>query len=337
MNQSTWHLDPAAEEQAALWAARLDGSQLSAADRGALDEWLACNPVHRTMLSAYCQFSADLEQQLPLLEGIKESLAEIQPSPKSAQPYPWSRWPLWAGATLTAAAAVALGLWVTAPSPRVQNVATSVAQRQELTLADGTRIQLNARTALVAEIGRAERRVRLASGEAFFAVSKDQTKPFYVETPAGSVRVTGTQFNVSAETPATLAVTVVEGSVLVRPGQADGPAAAPVALRAMDQFSTGPRGANVRALSATELDNALAWRQGQVVFTGVPLREALAYFARYHGRGITATAGAADLRVGGRFSLDDLDGFFAALEQVLPVRITRDLSGTVQVGLRAEP
>ena len=72
------------------------------------------------------------------------------------------------------------------------------------------------------------------------------------------------------------------------------------------------------------------------MFNGVPLRDALARFARYHGRGITATPDAAVQRVGGRFSLDDLDGFFAALEEALPVRVTRNLNGTVQVSLRTE-
>jgi transmembrane sensor len=336
MNSSTWHLDPAADEQAALWAARLDGSVLTAADRVALDAWLADNPVHRTMLSAYCQFSADLEQQLPLMEGIKETSAEIQPSLETAQPRPWLRWPVLAGVALSAAAAVALGLWLAAPATQSENIVSAVAQRQEVTLADGTRVQLDAQTALVVDLGRAERHVRLASGEAFFAVSKDRSRPFFVETPAGSVRVTGTQFNVSAQTPADLEVTVVEGSVLVRPGKTSSAAAMPVSLTAGQRFSSGPRAVEVHALSPAELEDALAWRQGKVVFKGVPLHEALARFARYHGRGITATPGAADLRVGGRFSLDDLDGFFSALEQVLPVRVTRDLSGTVQVGLRTE-
>jgi transmembrane sensor len=334
MNPSTWHVDPAAEEQASLWAARLDGSVLSAADRVALDAWLAQNPIHRTMLSAYCQFSADLEQQLPLLEGIREPSAEIQPSPKTAQSQPWPRWPALAGAALTAAAAVALGFWLTAPKTQFVNMATSVAQRQEMTLADGTHVQLNAQTALVVDLGRSERHVRLASGEAFFAVSRDKARPFFVETPAGSVRVTGTKFNVRTESGAPFEVTVVEGTVLVRPGKSDGEAAPPVSLTAGEMLSAGPRGVVRRTLSSTELEDALAWRQGQVVFNDVPLQEALACFARYHGRGITATAGAADLRVGGRFSLDDLEGFFAALEQVLPVRVTHDLSGTVQVSLR---
>ena len=332
MNSSTWNLNPAADEQAALWAARLDGSELSAADRRELDTWLATSPSHRALLSHYCQFSADLEQQLPLLEGIKEQSAEAREKPETATLYPWLRWPRLAGAMLTAAAAVALVFWLVQPREQNANIATSVAHRQSLTLADGTKVELNAQTGILVEISRTARHVRLASGEAFFSVSKDASRPFIIETPAGSVRVTGTQFNVRTETAAALDVTVLEGTVQVRPGATN----APIALTAGKALSSGPTGIEVRNLSATELNNALAWRDGQIVFDGALLRDALARFARYHGRGITATPEAAGLRVGGRFSLDDLDGFFSALEEVLPVRVTRGLSGTVQVDLRHE-
>ena len=333
MNRSPACLDSAAEEQAALWAARLDGSTLTAADRATLDAWLGESPAHRPLLARYCQFSADLEQQLPAL--VAAGAVELPPDSGFRRMRPWLRWS--AGALAAATAAVVLGFWLNRPQAQSENLATPLAMRQTLTLADGTRLELNAQTSLRIEIDRRTRRVRLASGEAFFAVHKDASRPFIVETPAGSVQATGTQFDVRAETASLLEVTVVEGSVQARPGDAAGRSGAPVALAAGDQLAAGPAGVTVRALPPAALADALAWRQGQVVFAGVPLREALARFARYHGRGITATPGAAELRVGGRYSLDDLDGFFAALEEVLPVRVTRSLNGTVQVSLRSEP
>ncbi len=332
MNSSTFNLDSAADEQASLWAARLDGSELSAADRRALNTWLDASPSHRTLLSNYCQFSADLEQQLPLLEGIKEQAADAGKMPETATLHPWLRRPRLAGAMLTAAAAVALGFWFAQPREQNENIATSVAHRQSRTLADGTLVELNAQTNLLVEITRSERHVRLASGEAFFSVRKDPSRPFIIETPAGSVRVTGTKFNVRTEDASALDVTVLEGTVQVRAGQSS----APVALTANQALASNATGVEVRELSATELSHALAWRQGQIIFKGTSLREALARFARYHGRGITATTEAANLRVGGSFSLDDVDGFLSGLEVVLPVSVTRDLSGTVQVGLRHE-
>ena len=325
--------NPTSEEQASLWAARLDGSVLSASDRLILDEWLASHPDHRTLLSRYCQFSADLEQQMPLLEGIKELSAEVSPSLATAQPYPWSRWPLMASVALTAAAAVGVVVWLARPDTRIELLATPAAQRQSLTLADGSRLELNARTSLQAEIGPKVRHVRLTRGEAFFTVQKDPTRPFIVETPAGSVRVTGTQFNVRAETAAALEVTVAEGAVQVQPEAADGSPAAPVQLGVGDKLSANSGQVSVLTLSRAALGEALAWRQGQIVSRGAPLREALARFAHYHGREITAEAAAGELPLGGRYSLDDLEGFLTGLQDTLHVRVTHRPNGTVQVNL----
>ncbi len=333
MNSTNWPHDPAADEAAALWAARLDGSELTLEDRRELENWLGASSTHRSRLSFYCQFSADLEQQLPLLEGIKDEAAEARKAPETASPYPWLHRPRWAGVALAAAAAIALAFWLARPPEQTRNLATAtaVAQRRSLTLADGSQIELNAQTSLQVEFDARERHVRLATGEAFFSVSKNPSRPFVVESPAGSVRVTGTQFNVRADGSSLLEVTVVEGSVQARPAGRD---AAPIALTPGEQLRSDSRGISVHTLSAHEVDDTTAWRQGQVVFKDTPLREALERFARYHGRGLTVTADAANLRIGGRFRLDDLDGFLAALEEVLPVRVTRDLSGNAQVSLR---
>lgn len=325
MNPSP-HPSAHAEEQASLWAARLDGSELSAADRRELEAWLAADPAHRTLLSSYCQFSADLEQQLPLLAGVRDELAESSTAPQAARPFPWLRWPILAGATLAAAAALAVFLWPGQPQNHSQNLGTSIALRQEFTLPDGSHIELNAQTAAVVELNATERRVRLAGGEAFFRIAKDADRPFFVETPAGSVRVTGTEFNVRTESASGLEVTVLEGSVQVRPG-----GKATQALRAGDRLVSEQQQVHVTALTASQLADALAWRQGRIVFEAAPLREALGRFARYHGRTLTASDDAALQRVGGRYSLDDLDGFLTALEEVLPVRVTRGLDGAIHI------
>jgi transmembrane sensor len=331
------HSDPTADEQAALWAARLDGSLMSATDRSALDEWLAERSYHRTLLSRYCQFSADLEQQMPLIEGIRELSAETRKTTATARSFPWLRRPMMAGAALTAAAAVALGFWLMRPQQQFKNVATPAAQRQSLTLVDGTHVELNAQTSVQIEINGKDRRVRLASGEAFFSVHKDPNRPFTVETPTGSVRVTGTKFAVTTESAGVLEVTVLEGSVKTSPGELTGQSTSPVMLKAGDHLVATPSGLVQRKLSENELSDTLAWRQGQIVFKGAPLRDVLAKFARYHGRGITASDDVASLPIGARFSLDDLDGFFDALEAALPVKVTRNSNGTVRVSRRSDP
>lgn len=323
-----------ADEQAALWAARLDGSELSAADRRELDAWLAADPAHRTLLSSYCQFSADLEQQLPLLAGVRDELAESPTAPKAVRPFPWLRRPALAVATLAAAAALAVFLWPGQPQNHSQNLGTSVASRQEFTLPDGSHLELNAQTAAAVELTATERRVRLAGGEAFFRIAKDPVRPFFVETPAGSVRVTGTEFNVRTESAASLEVTVREGSVQVRPGGAPGPRN----LKGGERLVSAGRDVAVTTLAAGQLADALAWRQGRIVFADTPLREALARFARYHGRTLTATEAAALKRVGGNYSLDDLDGFIAFLEEAegMGLHVTRGTDGSIRIGVPDE-
>lgn len=318
---------PRSEEQAALWAARLDGSTLTSDDRNALDAWLAADPSHRALLTSYCQFSADLEQQLPLLAGIRDEVAEAQTAAKTTRSLPWLSRPLWAGAALLAVAVLAaVFLWPGDGSVELRNIATAAAQRQNLTLPDGSRVELNAQTALAVDFTAAARRVRLAGGEAFFQVSRDPARPFYVETPAGSVRVTGTQFNVRSESPGALEVTVLEGSVQVQPG-----GAAVRDLTHGDRLWREADTVTVTSLSDGKLRDALAWRQGRIVFEGTPLRDALARFARYHGKTITASDAAAAKRVGGSHSLDDLNGFLTSIEAFLPVRVQPGLDGSYRV------
>jgi len=324
------------DETAALWAARLEGSTLEASARAELENWLAEHPDNRALLSEYCQFSADLEKHLPAL--VASGSLALPPRNRVSGRRRVLRW--LALPALGAAAAVAVIVIRARLAPvAVQSVSTSAAERRSLTLADGTRVELDAQTNLLIEDSPSERRIRLADGEAYFVVTKDRTRPFTVETPTGSVRVTGTTFDVRTVPSAALEVTVVEGSVKVRPGEIGGARTPdPVSLGAGDRLSAGPNGVTVSALTPDALGDALAWREGYVVFDGVPLGEALGRFARYHGRGISSTQAAAKVNIGGRYLLGDLDKFFAEIQN-LPegVIVSSDpLSGTVRVSLRSE-
>jgi transmembrane sensor len=339
MNSSHSSRDLVADEQAALWAARLEGGALTATDREALDVWLSKAPTHRALLSHYCQFSADLEQQLPALVAAG-AITMPATSPRVPVRRGWrASW--FAGVTLAAAALVVFGFWVLrAPAPQFENISTAVAQRQVFTLSDGTQVELNARTSLRIAMTASERRVKLADGEAFFTVSKDASRPFFVETPTGSVRVTGTVFNIRTETAAALDVVVVEGSVQVEPAIIGGTrASGPVSLVAGDRLTASAQGVSTRAVSANERDDVLAWRQGQIVFNDVPLAVALARFSHYHGRNLSTSPASAGLSIGGRYSLDDLQGFLTELESAMkttPVRVTREANGDARVSLRSE-
>lgn len=311
------------EHEASLWAARLEDGELSAAQRLELDAWLRADAEHRFVLTRYRELSARLTAQVPVLMEVSEVESVI------ARAGRWNRFRRAAGPALAAAAALALAAVVWWLQP--ERIETAGSERRALALDDGSRIELNARTSLVVSLGRDVRRVQLARGEALFQVARDPARPFVVETPQGAVRVTGTAFNVRHTAAAAVEVTLLEGSVqLTAAGRPENPSA----LAPLEQAVMQDSGITAHTLTADEVQNVTAWRVGQAAFTAAPLREALARFAPYHGGVIAVDDSAAALRVGGRYSLDDLDGFLAALEQALPVTVLRGEGGAARIVAR---
>jgi transmembrane sensor len=302
------------EDEASLWAARLEGGGMTDADRTALATWLDADPDHRWVLSRYRQLSAQLDEQFGT---ATESIAIAKAT--------WRRrWRMYGG---IAAAAAAIVILFAVLASRPHEFATKTAERHIAALNDGSQVELNAQTTLVVEFSRAERRVRLSRGEALFTVAKDTTRPFLVETPSGVVRVTGTVFNVRAARDKRVEVTVLEGNVRVRPTKAPTEAA----LTPGRQALLASENITVRDLPEGAAQDAVAWRQGQVVFDDAPLREVLERFSAYHAQTITVEPGAADLRLGGRYALDDLNGFLDSVEHVLGVQVVQEPNGVIRV------
>jgi len=308
------------DEEALAWASRLDAG-LSAGEREELGRWLARDPAREWRLAHYRRFYAQLHGTVPIL--LAEGRVEA-PAPRARPFFRPARW----AAGLAAAAALAVGVFLFQQRPR--EFATAAAQRQSIVLDDGSRAELNARTAITVRLRQAARYVRLEAGEAYFEVARDPARPFFVETEAGTVRVTGTKFNVRAAPPGSLEVTVLAGSVAVSAGP-DGALAHEFHLTPGDQIAVEGGLPAQRRLASGAAEDAIAWREGRIVFADTPLAVALERFAAYHGRRLTVAPEAAGLLLGGRYTLDDLDGFLAAAEKMLPVRVLRGEQGAVRL------
>ena len=224
--------------------------------------------------------------------------------------------------------AVFVLLWGIPVLRDTSTVDTPAAHRQTLALADGSHAELNARTQLHTDFRYSRRVVRLDKGEAFFSVAKDPAHPFIVETPAGTVRVTGTQFNVRLTENYQAEVTLLEGSVEVQPS-ASSSKHPTTHLAPGQQFDSHRQG--VRMLSGAELDSVVAWRQGQLSFDGLTLAEAVARIGAYHGVKITVAPEITGLEPGGTFALDDLSAVLRALESTLSVQVLRNDDGSYRV------
>lgn len=91
---------------------------------------------------------------------------------------------------------------------------TENGQVRTITLADGTKVTLNAgsRLAVASDFGGRSRKLFL-QGEAFFDVAKDSLLPFIVQTDSSTTTVLGTQFNLSAYMDGATVLVLKEGKV----------------------------------------------------------------------------------------------------------------------------
>jgi transmembrane sensor len=237
--------------------------------------------------------------------------------------------------SLAAAAALAVGLFVWSrplpaeADPALSTPALSATTTPRLvTLSDGTVVQLNTGGEVSERFTAATRHVTLTRGEAHFAVTKNPARPFVVQAGSLQVRAVGTAFNINLQSSA-VDVIVTEGRVQLTTGTADAPE-----LDAGER-ATLRRSAAEPALVLTRLDAAaiaqtLAWREPLLRLGGATLAELAAEFERATGRRLVlADPALADLRFGGRFRADDIDGFTHLLATTLDLDVERAADGAI--------
>lgn len=107
----------------------------------------------------------------------------------------------------------------------VQTIHVPAGQHVELTLTDGTKVWLNAKTTFTfpERFSSKSREVKL-DGEGYFDVVRNENKPFVVETKNYRIKVLGTEFNVlSYSSNGNFETSLFRGSVeLLKPGEPQG-------------------------------------------------------------------------------------------------------------------
>ncbi|MBS7813625.1 FecR family protein [Roseococcus pinisoli] len=286
------------DNEAARWVARMTSSDATAEDREALRRWLAADPAHAT---AYAEFRALWGDLAPVSQAVRTRRRRV----------------LATGAglgILVLGTGLLSGNRLSGPSA---DYSTAVGEIRHATLPDGSELTLNTDSAVALRFSEQERRVALLRGEAFFAVVRDTARPFIVEEAALQAQVLGTRFSVARPTrDSGASVTVVEGRVEVS-GSGDR-----VVLGPGESASLAAEGRlAVRRLPAEE---ALAWRDGNLVFSNRPLGEVLRTLEQYRqGRILQFGRGLEELRVSGVFSIRDTDQALAAMAGTLPISVTR--------------
>lgn len=318
-----------ADEAAAAWFHRLAeaGPDRIFDVRRAFENWLAADEDHaeafaRTV-AIWGEFGSHAAapemialREAALADARKSGLARWRPSPRAV-----SRFPAMAAALLVCAlAAGTLGYFYLQPKP-AQTFATEIGERRTVTLADNSRVDIDADSSVSVDFSGDKRRVRVLKGQAFFQVEKDSERPFVVQTNDRSVVATGTQFDVEAVEHG-VQVTLVEGRVLVgRTGTQD-----KVALAPNDQW-TDIDGASPTLVRLPSTIAATAWRLGKLLFNDEPLGSAVARVERYSRVRLAADPSVASIRIGGAFDVGDVRAFLNALAAYYPVDVVPENSG----------
>jgi ferric-dicitrate binding protein FerR (iron transport regulator) len=166
----------------------------------------------------------------------------------------------------------------TASSEPVYNtISTPKGGQYQLEMADGSRVWLNAASSVrFPALFSGPQRVVEMTGECYFEVAKDNTKPFKVKVNHVEVLVTGTHFNVNGYQDETSnKVTLAEGSVQVNAGMST------VKLLPGQQAQANGNGV-LELVKNADLDEVLAWKEGSFVFNSADVPTIMRQLSRWY-------------------------------------------------------
>lgn len=157
-----------------------------------------------TIMQAKRLFHILVGNKKPLDAQVSKLKTDIETSSSSSVKFRLSTWIKTVAALIVLAGGIYWLIQQRQPAPLATShsaitYTTANGEKKVLELADGSKIILNAGSHLSLEEGfnTNERHVHL-TGEAFFDVSEDKNKPFFVHTQDFDIRVLGTSFNVKA-------------------------------------------------------------------------------------------------------------------------------------------
>lgn len=198
-------------------------------------------------------------------------------------------------------------------------------QRVSLTLADGTKVWLNAKTKMEypQSFKAFDERMVKVDGEAYFEVSKNKNRPFIVKTSKGDVEVLGTKFYVSAyATTDIFETSLIEGRVKVRTTYED------MTLNPKDKavLQNG-------ILTRKHIDDMdiYRWRDGLYCFKNLSFEDVLKQFEIYYDvRFVKENPHMANPRLNGKFRLiDGVDYALRVLQREVGFSFRRDEEASV--------
>ena len=265
---------PEIREQAAHWLARRTLGPWDENDHIALNAWLSQSLAHDI---EFLRMEAGWNRT-ERLTALRDPSKPRSMAQRSARSRPML---FRAAAILVMAAALSTGGFFLIPGSRGEAYSTPVGGHKIITLADGSRIELNTDTVIHTDFRPSRREVTLLKGEAYFQIEHDAARPFVVMAAQHRVTDLGTKFLVRNES-GSVQVSLFEGKAELRS-----------ASDVIQQHSVVLTPGDVAVASAHSLSVSRRLRQGVarrtrlrqrgvIVFSHTTLAAAASEFNRYN-------------------------------------------------------
>lgn len=297
-------------EEALHWIVRLNSGAATSEDAAAYAAWRAENAGH-------AQAADEAERLWAAMSNLHfdRRSGRVLAAPKQRLT---RRGALSLFLCLGASGVAGGALWSSGLLNRLSaDYATDTASLEVIDLPDGSRVSLNARSAIDVDFSDGMRRVHLRAGQAYFEVAANPARPFEVMVDELSFRAMGTAFDIVRDLPEARAeLAVTEHSVRISTVSGDTLDVGEGEVARIDR--QGRIGAAVK----TDVSAVTGWRDGQYVAEGRSLEEVVsALSAWHHGVIVITDRQIKKLRVNAVLDLRDANGSLDVLQGGLPIKV----------------
>ena len=289
-------------DQALDWIVKLHSGAAQSEDRIAWRKWRQTSPDHE---------AAAQEAEL-IWQGI--GTAGVTWS-KKARSRRVTRRTVLAGGSAIAFAAGLNQAGILGPH-LLAEYQTATAERRSISLKDGTRVTMNARTALSGRFSEGRRRADMYRGQAIFTVADTGAVPFTITDRRTRLHCSGGTVDVNL-CEGMMSVVVLDGVATLSGAEGD--------LRlSRNQRVTVSDDGRFSRVAAVDAEAETAWRRGKLIFDRRRLGDLAVELERYRGGRILILGDQlAGMEVSGVFDLGAPDAVLETIQMSLPVRVSR--------------
>jgi ferric-dicitrate binding protein FerR (iron transport regulator) len=270
--------------------------RLSQEEQSKLDFWLSISEKNEKEFDSYVKLW-ELSEEMSLPDSIDVEVS-LQLTKKKINEFSHKkRWIVYlrqAAAVLILSIALNFGYkYFNKTNKPVTNISEQIVYQEikaafgtqtKLVLADGTIVWLNSGSTLKFPASFSNfdvRKVKL-SGEGYFEVKKNKTKPFIVNTSDFDVKVYGTSFNVSAyEEYKTKTVALVEGKVSFIKNY-NGTQKELMVLKPNEAVEYNSEKKKLYHFTNTHMEKYTKWKEGYIVFYGDPIEKVIQRLEKWY-------------------------------------------------------